>query len=263
MDIKVILFIIIIIVMLYIVVRYYLADVNTLTSIVSATTLATIPASKLATNGLGVNSNNFSYAIWMYIEDWNYNYGEYKYVFTRMGATTAPTAPSSSDKAILSSQPCPCVTLDAIQNNLRIDLTITGVDSAAVTQNDVSDPNNKNYMIHTCYVNNFPIQKWVSVVVSVYGKSLDVYLDGKLVRTSVLPGVPVINPGASVYVTPAGGFSGWTSKFQYYPNATDPQTAWNIYEQGYGANWLSNLFGNYQVKVSFLENGNEDGSFTI
>jgi hypothetical protein len=64
-------------------------------------------------------------------------------------------------------------------------------------------------------------------------------------------------------VTPAGGFSGWTAKFQYYPNSTDPQTAWNIYQKGYGASWLSNIFGKYQVKVAFTDNGNETGSFTI
>ena len=32
---------------------------------------------------------------------------------------------------------------------------------------------------------------------------------------------------------------------------------------GYGASWLSNLFGKYSVKISFLENGTEDSSFTF
>lgn len=263
MEIKTILFVVIIIVLLYTVVRYYFTDANTLTGIVSGTTLATIPAASLATNGTGINSVNFSYSIWVYIQDWNYNYGEHKIIYTRMGATSAPTTSSSSDSSIISSEPCPCVSLDPIQNNLRIDLTITGVDQAALTNDDTPDPNNPANIIHTCYVKNIPIQKWLNILISVYGKSLDIYLDGKLVRTSVLPGIPVINQAANVYVTPAGGFSGWTSKFQYYPNATDPQTAWNIYQQGYGSSWLSNLFGNYQLKVSFLENGNEDTSFTI
>jgi hypothetical protein len=94
---------------------------------------------------------------------------------------------------------------------------------------------------------------------------LDVYLDGKLVRTCVLEGVVnVSNAGTSnVYVTPKGGFSGWTSKFQYYANSTDPQTAWNIYQKGYGASMLSNIFGKYQVKISLLENQTESSSVTL
>jgi hypothetical protein len=73
----------------------------------------------------------------------------------------------------------------------------------------------------------------------------------------------MINQNADVYVTPSGGFSGWTAKFQYYPNSTDPQTAWNIYQKGYGASWLSNIFGNYQIQVSFTDNGTTTSSFTI
>ena len=118
-------------------------------------------------------------------------------------------------------------------------------------------------MRHNCAVPNVPIQKWVNLLISVYGRSLDVYLDGKLVKTSVLPGIAKINDNANVYITPNGGFSGWTSKFQYFSNSIDPQTAWNIYQQGYGASMLSNIFGKYQVKVSVVENGAESSSLTI
>jgi hypothetical protein len=103
----------------------------------------------------------------------------------------------------------------------------------------------------------------INLLISVYGRSLDVYLDGKLVKTSVLPGVAKINNNSNVYITPSGGFSGWTSKFQYFPNSTDPQTAWNIYQKGYGSSVLSNTFGKYQVKLSFVENGTETSSLTV
>jgi hypothetical protein len=103
----------------------------------------------------------------------------------------------------------------------------------------------------------------VNLLISVYGRSLDVYLDGKLVKTCLLPGIAKINNEANVYITPLGGFSGWTSKFTYYPTALNPQEAWNIYQDGYGASWLANIFGKYNVKVSVLENGTEDSSFTF
>jgi hypothetical protein len=69
----------------------------------------------------------------------------------------------------------------------------------------------------------------------------------------------MINTNSDVYVTPNGGFSGWTARLQYFPNATNPQTAWDIYKQGYGAS----MFSSYNIKVSFTKNGVESNGFTI
>jgi len=258
MEVSSILFIIIIIVLLYVLVRYVFSDYNTLvTNVMSGTTMSIIPAKKLASSG--VNSANFSYSIWFYVQDWNYKYGEPKIIFGRMGSATTS---STSNLATSGQDPCPSVTLGAIQNDISVALTLMpGADSSAITSEDMKSSSGN--IVHTCNVSNVPIQKWVNLLISVYGKSLDVYLDGKLVKTCVLPGIPYINQDANVYLTPNGGFSGWTSKFQYYANPTDPQTAWNIYQAGYSGNWLSNWFGNFQVKVSFLENEKENGSFTL
>ena len=96
-----------------------------------------------------------------------------------------------------------------------------------------------------------------------YGRTIDLYLDGKLVKTCVMPGVPKIESGASVYVTPNGGFSGWTSSFKYWGESTNPQKAWDIYKQGYGGNWLGNLFGKYSLKVSIVEGDTNETTVTI
>jgi hypothetical protein len=155
---------------------------------------------------------------------------------------------------------CPAVVLGAITNNLDITMSVyPGIENISETTE------NSNTMFHSCVVPNVPIQKWVNLLISVYGRSLDVYLDGKLVKTTLLPNI-VYSKNISTYdvvVTPNGGFSGWTSKFQYYPSSIDPQTAWNIYQKGYGASMLSNIFGKYQVKVSVVENGAESSSVTI
>jgi hypothetical protein len=90
---------------------------------------------------------------------------------------------------------------------------------------------------------------------------MDLYIDGKLVRTCLLPGIAQINSNADLHVTPKGGFDGWTSKIQYYPNALNPQEVWNIYAAGY-TNGLS-MFGTYQVQVAIMENGNEKSSITF
>ena len=64
-------------------------------------------------------------------------------------------------------------------------------------------------------------------------------------------------------MTPNGGFEGSTSNFSYYPNALNPEQAWNIYENGYGNSILSNLFGSYQLNISLLQNGTQEASLTI
>ena len=258
MEAKSVLLFVIIVVLIYIVYGYISKSVSTLSGLTSAQTMQTINASSLTSSSSSGNTSNFTYSIWMYIDDWNYRYGEEKVVFGRMVSGSTPL------------QPCPSVILGALENNVVVSLTVfPGLDSlptataTTTTTATTTATTTSNTMIHRCAVANIPIQKWVNLLVSVYGRSMDIYIDGKLVRTCVLPGVAKIDSNAPVYITPNGGFSGWTSTFQYFPNATDPQTAWNIYDAGYGSSMLSNLFGKYTVKVSLMEGNTEDSSFSI
>jgi hypothetical protein len=167
---------------------------------------------------------------------------------------TKSTSGSGSIPGVSGLDPCPAVVLGAVENDIRVSL---GCYPGADQEPDVSGGST---VVHTCGVTNVPIQRWVNLIVSVYGRSMDLYIDGKLVRTCLLPGVASINNNANVYVTPAGGFDGWTSKFQYYPNSLNPQEAWNIYTKGYGG---GNMLNAYQVQVSLIENGTTQSSFTI
>jgi hypothetical protein len=112
-------------------------------------------------------------------------------------------------------------------------------------------------------VDNIPLQRWVNIIVSLNGRTMDVYINGKLTRTCVLPGVAKVNPAASIAITPNGGFSGWSSETTYRAKSINPQEAWNIYSQGFGGNLLSNLFNKYRVRVSFMEDNVARGSFEI
>jgi len=233
--------------------RYIFVDPYTLQSIQSAQTASTINASSLATNGSNVPSSNFAYSVWFYINDWNYRYGESKVIFGRMGAPSGPD--SGSVPGVSGLDPCPAVVLGAVENNVSVSLgCFPGANEEPTTTGG-------NTVVHTCSVANVPIQRWVNLVLSVYGRTMDLYVDGKLVRTCLLPGVASVNNNANIYVTPAGGFDGWTSKLQYYPNSLNPQEVWNIYTQGY-SNW-SSMFNAYQIQISLVENGNTQSSVTI
>ena len=255
MNITTVLFIVIILVLLYLVIRYFFKSTNTLTSsIMAGTTQQTISASKLGSISSGANSSNFTYSIWFYIDDWNYQYDKNKVL---LGRLANPGSFVSNNNAVAARMgPCPLVMFGAIDNNLLVYQTVYA--------SDTTDPSNmngpvNNTKIHQFTINNIPIQVWTNLVVSVYGRTMDMYLNGKLVNTCIMPGTAYVDSTTDLLVTPNGGFSGWTSKLEYYSYSIDPQTAWNIYTSGYGGS----MFSNYNIKVAFTENGNEASSFML
>lgn len=247
-----ILIVIVVIVLIFMFIRYLLVDPYTLQNIQNGKDASTISASSLAKNG-EVEASNFAYSVWFYVNDWNYRYGEPKIILGRMGAQSSDG--KGSIQGISGINPCPAIVLGPVENNVAVSLACY----PGAEQSTASSSNKT--IIHTCMVANIPIQKWVNLVVSVYGRSMDLYIDGKLVRTCLLPGTAQINSNSDLHVTPKGGFDGWTSKIQYYPNSLNPQEVWNIYASGYSTG-LS-MFGAYQVQVALIENGNEKSSITF
>ena len=244
---------IVVIVVILMLLKYIFSDPYTLQNIQDGKTASTISSSTLATNGSGIPSSNFAYSVWFYINNWNYRYGEKKVIFGRMGSLSG--SGRGSIPGVSGLDPCPAVVLGDVENNISISLgCYPGINQQPTTRGG-------NTIVHTCSVGNIPIQKWVNLVVSVYGRSMDIYIDGKLVRTCLLPGVASVNNNADIYVTPKGGFEGWTARLQYYPNSLNPQEVWNNYTSGYSG-WTS-MFNAYQVQISLVENGNTQSSVTI
>jgi len=244
---------IVVIVFILMLLRYIFTDPYTLQNMQDGKTASTIKASSLATNGSSVPASNFAYSTWFYINNWNYRYGEAKVLFGRMGSPS--TSGQGTIDGVNGIDPCPAVVLGAVENNIAVSLgCFPGADEQPTTPGGTT-------VVHTCSVSNVPIQKWVNLIVSVYGRSMDIYIDGKLVRTCLLPGIASVDNSADIYVTPNGGFEGWTSKLQYYPNSINPQEAWNIYSQGYSG--FFNMFNAYQLQISVIENGNTQSSVTI
>jgi len=244
METKILLIFVIIVILLIIVIGYISQDINTLTGLTEATTLQKIDATDLDSSNS--NSSNFTYSIWFYIDDWSYKYGKPKIIFGRM------TPGTEAD----TNEPCPSVVLGATQNNIVVSL-------AVYPTYDVVPDETVKFIVNRFAIANISIQKWVNLFVSVYGRTMDIYIDGKLVRTCILDGVAKIDSSAPVYITPYGGFSGWTSRFQYWSTESDPQKAWDVYKKGYGGSMLGGVFGKYTVKVSLMEGDTEDSSVTI
>ena len=178
-------------------------------------------------------STNFSYSIWFNIQDWSYKFGSEKILFSRGFVG------------------CPAVTLGAVENNLQVSiLTMSNGNTAGSTP-------------FKCGVDNVPLQQWTNLIICVNGRSLDIYINGKLVRTCVMPGVPAINPKENIYLNPRGGFSGSTSNFKFWTSALNPQQAWNVYRSGPGGNMFASFLSKYKIQMNFMKGSDTVASVTI
>ncbi len=69
-------------------------------------------------------------------------------------------------------------------------------------------------------INDIPLNKWVNVIIRCQNNTLDVYINGTIVKSHHLHGVPKQNYG-DVYIAPNGGFSGYISNLWYYNYAIE------------------------------------------
>ena len=198
---------------------------KTLSNMADATVPITIPATSLP----NAANMNYAYSIWIYVNDWSYLYGKEKIIFVR---------------GTIGSLFMPALTLEPTENTLRITVS---------TDEEPLD----------CYVPDIPLQQWVNLIVTLNNKSLDSYVNGKLVKTCVLSALPKMSPEAPVFLTPAGGFSGFTSRFQYWSSYMSPQQAWNIYKNGPGGNIFSNLINQYKIQFNFIKGDEVQASLTL
>ena len=260
----------------------------------SGTTATTVTASTLPINN---TSSNYAYSIWFYVTNWQYRLTEPKILLTRadgtnfnpqitlapyenninIGVSTYPTnaAATAAATAAASAAPAaapvaapvaPAATAAPVAPVAPVAAPVAppvaAAEIAPVSSLSVSGFQNQDAGDeHNCLIRNFPIQKWVNLIISLNGRAMDVYLDGKLVRTCLLPGVAIANPAADVKITPDGGFAGWTSNLQYFANTLNPQEAYDIYKKGYNAGGIGGVFNKYKVKVSYLVNDAEANSF--
>lgn len=237
-----VLIVFVVLVIIYYIIDWATSKSNKLSHIRHATT-KTISPSKLK----GSNSSNFTFSVWFYVDDWSVNYGVKKKLLQ---------VESGGNKNLE-------IDLGKDSNDINITLACfashnNGQQGQQTTQHSVQTTST------TCPVQNFPLQKWVNLIVSVYGRTLDVYIDGKLVKTCVLPGAAAMHNISKIILTEGNPscFKGMTADLTYWANPSNPQQAYNIYASGFGG-MGSNFFSKYKLKVSFLEDGKTEGSFEI
>jgi hypothetical protein len=187
------------------------------------------------------NSNKFkdvdqtySLSTWIYIEDWNTNFGTMKNIldFQRKGAKSTRFE------------------LDEYENNLLIHYDVYSSDSK-------KDPVTQTITIP--YIN---VQKWVCITVCFNTNNTDTYINGKLIDTDIHP-FPIFNPvnrktnTGDLILANKTGFSGKIGLTRYYGRILSPKEAWDIYKNGPTTNLLGTLLNRYNASFTFYQDNKE------
>lgn len=157
---------------------------------------------------------------WMYVKDWNYGYGKPKSVVKR---------PDSTNSAVMN----PHISLHPTDNSLQVSVSVYPATEggSGKAQPAPAGHSGSSDDVFVCEVPNIPLQTWFSVSVTVFGRNMDIYIDGKLVKSCFLSGVPKPAVG-DIQLTPDGGFSGRICNFYHYPKMLTPSDALSFWSAG-------------------------------
>jgi len=115
-----------------------------------------------------------------------------------------------------------------------------------------------------CEISEFPLQKWVNLIISFNGSAMDVYVDGKLVKSCVVNTGSDLAKTQSIVLGQDPGQSttdiGFLTNVKLKSTPIAPQEAWDIYSQGFGGSPWSDLLNKYKVKLSFIVDNQEQTS---
>lgn len=166
------------------------------------------------------NEGGYGMQWWMYVKDWNYGYGKKKSVVKR---------PDPTNPGVMN----PHISLHPTDNTMQISVSVFPATEGGASKSTPAPAGHSGSTddVFVCEVPNIPLQTWFAVSVTVFGRNLDVYIDGKLVKSCFLSGVPKPAVG-DISLTPEGGFSGRICNFYHYPRMLTPTDAATFYNAG-------------------------------
>lgn len=203
----------------------------------------------------------FTISTWIYVNDWSYRSGKNKSILSIEGvnhdiiriylgsnkpslSVRLHTKESSSNPTNVSGNQ------SASGSGLSSPITTESLDkdSRESTFNNLQPDSGLLDGSPMCDLPEIELQRWVCVTVAVNGKTVDVYYDGKLARSCVLPTYYKVDAaGYSAKLLGYGGFGGRISTTTVYDIALNPEQVYKIYMAGpepitsIGA-WFSSFF---------------------
>ena len=173
---------------------------------------------------------NQTISTWIYVKDWNYNFGQYKNILWIGNPTNASSTNSAPQQT---SRHSPSLWLYPLTNSLKV-VTSTSANSG----------------VESCDIQNIPLMSWVNIIYVLNNRTVNIYINGLLERSCALQGIPII-ANDPMYITTGGknnaGFYGKIGKTVYYTYPLLPNDVANLYQQG--------PLGTNQYQVQFFTNG--------
>jgi hypothetical protein len=175
----------------------------------------------------------YTLSFWMYISSWDYRAGLAKSVLQIVDS-------ASPSNALLNTILYP--------NESKMMIRVR-TESAAGGETDYTNFNNFNALLSggqrggmygptmespMCDLVDIELQRWINITVSVNGRIVDVYYDGKLARSCVLPSIPVAptNGRQAIAIGQKGGYGGKISGIQFFAYPLTPDRIYSIYQGG-------------------------------
>jgi len=178
---------------------------------VDGKTKTTIMAGEAPSTG----GSDYGFQYWMFISDWNYKFGADKEVLKRV----APNDASINN---------PRIFLSPADNTLNVQVSLYPSGSSAGAAKPGASTTGDS---QTCSVENVPLQSWFAVSVTVFQRNLDIYINGRLVKSCVLNGIPKPAVG-DIILNDKGGFSGSLCNVNYYNGMLGPAEAKAFHAKG-------------------------------
>jgi len=204
----------------------------------------------------------FTVSTWIYVNDWSYRRGNNKSILSIEGSNfDIIRIYLGSYKPSLSVR---LHTKEASGTPMSVSGNQSSSGSGSMWSSQTSDSLDKDTRDSTfnilqsesglldgspmCDLPEIELQRWVCITVAVNGKTVDVYYDGKLARSCVLPTFYKVDAaGYSAKLLGYGGFGGQISTTAMYDVALNPEQVYKIYMAGpepitsIGA-WFSSFF---------------------
>lgn len=235
----------------------YTAALPTYTLLLAGEANARNPV-KLTTDSVPriATGTDFTLSLWFYIDDYNYRATQTKFLFalgpsllgsaqgdSAQNVLVAALSPTTNDLMIRANAKPKTVTsptpseLPATAGSSAPDITSESVLRSLMNQQTSMSMFQSTAGVDSlspCDIREVPLQRWVNLTVSVSGRVMDVYLDGKLTRSCVLDSVVSVptHGKLTLRLGDYGGFGGRVSYVQMWASQLTPATIYGIYQAG-------------------------------